>query len=398
MKERLDHNMYKFSLLLAVFLLLAVRLTHAQDKLSMEGYISDMQTVYKIEDQWLWENTFMDRFNFFAYPTTWLTGSIQFRSRIITGNTLRKIPGYTESLKSDPGFVDLTFLSSGNLGDNAGYALATTIDRLWLQFSFGNLEVVAGRQRINWGQTFVWNPNDIFNSYSYFEVDYPERPGSDALRIQYYTGNASTLELAAKMDSAKRITAAGYFRFNTLGYDIQFLGGIYQEEDLMLGAGWSGNLGPTAFRGELSYFRDLDNFSDTTGYLMASTGLDYTFSNSLFIQVEALYSAFAKEMDMNSFLQFYGGNLDVKNLGFTDWSFFSSISFPFTPLFTGSFAGIWYPEWKGFYLGPSLDLSLNNNMELSLILQHFTARFDNPAGASSRENNTFGFLRFKWSF
>jgi hypothetical protein len=38
----------------------------------------------------------------------------------------------------------------------------------------------------------------------------------------------------------------------------------------MLGAGWSGNLGPTAFRGELSYFRDLENFRDTTGYLMAS--------------------------------------------------------------------------------------------------------------------------------
>ena len=173
---------------------------------------------------------------------------------------------------------------------------------------------------------------------------------------------------------------------------------LYQEEDLVLGTGWSGNLGPAAFRGELSYFRDLENFTDTSGYLMASTGLDYTFSNSLWIQVEALYSAFAKEMDIYSFLQFYGGNLDVKNLGFTDWALFSSLSFPFTPLFTGSFAGIWYPEWKGFYLGPSLDLSINDNMELSFIFQHFTAKLDTPSGGSSREKNTFGFLRFKWSF
>jgi len=390
--------MNKLSLIFSMVLFMLVNATSAQEKITMDGYISDMQTVYKIEDQWLWENTLMDRFNFMAYPTSWLTGSIQIRSRIIIGNTLKKIPGYNDALKLDPGFVDMTFLTSGNLGDSAGYAMASTIDRLWLQFSFGNLEVIAGRQRINWGQTFVWNPNDIFNSYSYFEVDYPERPGSDAIRIQYYTGNASAIELAAKMDSSNRVTAAGYFRFNTLGYDIQLIGGVYQEEDLMLGAGWSGNLGPSAFRGELSYFRDLENFSDTTGYLMASTGFDYTFSNSLWIQVEGLYSAFAKEMDMNSFLQFYGGNLDVKNLGFTDWSFFSSLSFPFTPLFTASFAGIWYPEWKGFYLGPSLDLSINDNMELSLILQYFTAKFENSSGVSSRENNTFGFLRFKWSF
>ena len=378
--------------------MLGVGTLDAQKKLTLEGYISDMQSFYQIEDNWLWENSLQDRFNLMYYPSEWLTGNLQLRSRIIIGNTLRKIPGYSDALGGDPGWLDMTFLSSGNLGDSAGYALVSTLDRLWLQFSFGNLEIKAGRQRINWGQTFVWNPNDIFNSYSYFEVDYPERPGSDALRIQYYTGNASTIELAAKIDSADRVTAAGYFRFNVLGYDLQLLGGIYQEEDLFLGGGWSGNLGPTAFRGELSYFRDLDNFSDTTGYLMASAGFDYTFSNSLWIQVEGLYSAFAKDLDVYSFLQFYSGNLDVKSLGFTEWSFFSSVSYPFTPLINGGFAAIFYPDWKGYYLGPSFDLSLNSNMDLSLILQHFSAEFDNPNGSLSRQNNTFGFLRFKWNF
>ncbi|MCK4991388.1 MAG: hypothetical protein KAS29_12910, partial [Bacteroidales bacterium] len=179
---------------------------------------------------------------------------------------------------------------------------------------------------------------------------------------------------------------------------IQLLGGVYQAQDLILGTGWSGNLGPTAFRGELSYFRDLDQFRDTTGYLMTSLGFDYTFSNSLMIQVEGLYSGFAKEMDVNNFLQFYAGNLDVKNLGFTPWSFFANISYPLTPLLNGSFATIWYPEWKGAYLGPSLDLSLNNNFDLSLILQYFTAEFEDPSGVKNRENNTFGFFRFKWSF
>ena len=103
-------------------------------------------------------------------------------------------------------------------------------------------------------------------------------------------------------------------------------------------------------------------------------------------------------MNIYSFLQFYSGNLDVKSLGFTEWSFFSSVSYPVTPLLTGSFAGIYYPEWKGCYLGPSLDLSLLNSLDLSLILQYFTARLDNPMGGSERENGTFAFLRLKWSF
>lgn len=385
------------SFFLLVFLLITGKLA-AQDKLTLSGYLSNMTSVYHIPDLWLWENSLHNRLNLELYPTDWLTGSVQMRNRFIAGNTIPKLPAYVESVGGDQGWLDMSWAHDGNLGDSAGYVLTSTLDRLWMQFSFGNLEIKAGRQRINWGQTFVWNPNDIFNSYSYFEVDYPERPGSDALRVSYYTGNASTLELAAKIDSADRITAAGYFRFNTLGFDIQFLGGVYQEEDLMLGTGWSGNLGSTAFRGELSYFRDLDQFRDTTGYLMSSLGFDYTFSNSLMIQAEVLYSAFAREMDMSSFLDFYSGNLDVKNLGFTPWSFFSSISYPLNPLLNGSFATIWYPEWKGVYLGPSLDLSLKSNFDLSLILQYFTAEFDYPSGVTKRENNTFGFFRFKWSF
>jgi hypothetical protein len=381
-----------------LFILIFPALLQAQDEVSFSGYISDMQTVYRVPDHWFWENSLHNRLNLSIYPTSWLSASLQVRNRFIMGNTIREFPGYEEGLDGDLGWVDMNLVGGGDLGDSAGYLFSFAVDRLWVQFTLGNLEIKAGRQRINWGQTFVWNPNDIFNSYSYFEVDYPERPGSDAVRIQYYPGTASTIELATKIDSTNRVTAAGYFRFNVLGFDIQFLGGVYREEDLVLGTGWSGNLGPTAFRGEVSWFRDLDRFRDTTGYFMVSAGFDYTFFNSLWVQVEGLYSALAKEQDIYSILGFYSGTLDVKSLGFTEWSLFASLSYPFTPLISGGFAAIYFPEWKGYYLGPSFDLSLNNNLDLSLILQHFSAEFDIPHTAPERENNTFGFLRLKWSF
>jgi hypothetical protein len=84
-----------FGLLL---LLLPLATAGGQDKITLDGYVSDMQTVYHLPDQWLWENSLHNRLNLTLYPSSWLTGTLQLRNRAIVGNTLRKIPGYTEGL------------------------------------------------------------------------------------------------------------------------------------------------------------------------------------------------------------------------------------------------------------------------------------------------------------
>lgn len=371
----------------------------AQNIIELDGYLNDMQTVYFIEDDdWYWENQVHNRLNIHLYPTSWLTGSIQLRNRIIQGNTVVKLPGYTENIAGDAGWADLAFTHDGSYSDRTGYLLTSRIDRAWFEFSAGNFVATIGRQRINWGQTFVWNPNDIFNTYSYFEVDYRERPGSDALRLQYYTGMASNIELAAKIDSADRITAAGYYRFNAGGYDIQVLGGVLREEDLVLGTGWSGNLENTAFRGELSYFRDLVRFKDTTGYLITSAGWDYMFKNSLWIRGEILYSSLADELRLSSFLQLLSSGMDVKTIGFTEWSVYTSASYPITPRLNSTLAIMYYPDWKGLFAGPSLDYNVAENINLSLIFQLFSAELEDFTGSASRQETGVGYFRAKWSF
>ncbi|MCG8318265.1 MAG: hypothetical protein MI921_02070 [Cytophagales bacterium] len=51
---------------------------------------------------------------------------------------------------------------------------------------------VIGKHRINWGKSYVWNPNDVFNAYSFFDFDYEERRGTDALLIKYTTSPFSS--------------------------------------------------------------------------------------------------------------------------------------------------------------------------------------------------------------
>ena len=60
----------------------------AQEKVTLDGYLSDMQTVYHVPDNWLWENSLHNRLNLHFYPTDWLSGSVQVRNRVIIGNTI----------------------------------------------------------------------------------------------------------------------------------------------------------------------------------------------------------------------------------------------------------------------------------------------------------------------
>ena len=144
---------------------------------------------------------------------------------------------YAGLIGDDDGVVDMSW----NIIEEQSFLFNTTIDRLWLDLHYDKFQITLGRQRINWGQTFVWNPNDIFNAYSYFDFDYVERPGSDAIRFQYFPSSSSVAEVALKVDDENDITAAGLWRFNLWNYDIQFLAGLMNSEDVVIGAGWSGS-------------------------------------------------------------------------------------------------------------------------------------------------------------
>ena len=83
--------------------------------------------------------------------------------------------------------------------DSSRWVFHIMLDRLYAEYTYKNFEAKVGRQRINWGINMAFNPNDIFNAFSYFDFDYEERPGSDAILLKYYTGIASSIEVAGKM-------------------------------------------------------------------------------------------------------------------------------------------------------------------------------------------------------
>jgi hypothetical protein len=379
-------------ILILSFVLLCCGSAISQDRhkfLTLNGYVSTMQSVMfdSLSGAFINDNLIHNRLNLRGYINDNITFAAEFRNRLFTGDMIKTVPSYSEMIGSDQGCVDLSW----NILNEQSFFMNTTVDRLWVDFNYGKFQGRVGRQRINWGQTLVWNPNDIFNAYSFFDFDYVERPGSDAIRLQYYPGYSSAIEIALKADYNDNITAAALYRFNKWGYDIQFLTGYVDSEDLMAGVGWSGAFGSVSFRGEASWFQPVDNFKDTVGIGIFTIGFDKAFENSALVQAQLMYCN--NPLNPDSFSSYYFGSISTKELAFSRFSAFGQFTYPVTPLFNASLSVMWFPDMHGYYAGPSLDYSLAENVDFSIYWQHFDSKTE-----VTREKINLGFLRVKFSF
>lgn len=380
-------------IIIVFLLLISIRYINAQEreeKLFFSGYVSTLQNAQfqKLNGFWVTDNLIHNRLNFKYLFNENLSSAVELRNRVLFGESITLNPLAAEMYSSDNGFVDLT----RNVAKGKSYLVNSNIDRAWISYEKEKLKVTIGRQRINWGQTFAWNPNDIFNAYSFFDFDYVERPGSDAIRVQYYNSEVSSTEAAFKLNAKNKITAAALHRFNRFEYDFQFLGGILEESDYVIGFAWSGAIKSMSFRGEASYFQPVKETFDTSGITMYSVSADYTFSNSLTLMAEYLYSN-NKVPDNVTFLEFYNAPLTVKNLSFVKHSIVVQASYPLTPLINTNLALMYLPGVDGYYIGPGISYNLAENVDASIFYQGFSAEI-----AQTTQRFHLLFLRLKWSF
>lgn len=387
-----NSGMKKTVIIPAILIILNSALLSQEEKpkfFELNGYLTTMQSAMfdSISGPFVFDNLIHNRLNLKGYVNDHITLAVELRNRLFTGDMARTGNIYSEMIGTDPGWIDMSW----NLVTKNSFFFNTTIDRLWLDLNFEKIQVRVGRQRINWGQTFVWNPNDVFNAYSFFDFDYIERPGSDAVRIQYYPTSSSAVELAAKIDSEDDVTAAGLYRFNKWGYDFQVLAGYSNSSDILAGAGWSGAIGSLSFRGEGTWFRPLENFSDTAGTTIITAGIDKIFDDNSMVQAQVMYCN--NPLELTDFTSFYNGNLSAKDLSFSKFSAFGQFTWAANPLLNIGISAMWLPDLKGYFTGPSLDYSIAENLDFSLIWQHF-----NSMMGSTRTRINLAFLRIKFSF
>lgn len=351
-------------------------------------------TFDSIHSNWNIDNQLHNRINFVFKPFNTLEIKLGIRNRLIYGNSVSINPMYSDYVEEDYGWMQL----SKNFIEGNSILLNSNIDRFSIKYHFNSFEMEFGRQRINWATTSVWNPSDLFNNASYFDFDYEEKPGSDALRLQYFLGPLSNVEFAIKLDHQNKKTTAIKWQGNIKNYDLNIIAGEINESDLTAGFSWAGNIKTIGFKGETMFFKPFNSDSNSNVF-EATISLDYLFNNSLYLMTQVLYSDIAKESPIKNFATFYTSNLNAKYLSFTKWNLFGMATYPISPLISSSIAIMYYPEFGGYFINPSMNYSLGENSDFGLFWQYFQGSFPNTiTGLKTKQRINMLFLRFKWNF
>lgn len=330
------------------------------------GYLKELPYLQFVKNQkTVFNNVLNLRLNFalnFSESTRFV---LEMRNRWLAGDTEWGSEAFVTTLKNGNGWLNAGTAFSMGGKHSAVHIMA---DRFYLEHNSGKWQIKAGRQRINWGINMVSNPNDLFNTYSFFDFDYPERPGSDAVRVQYYRNGMSHIEAAfAPASHISDAVGAFLYDLNFKEYDVQFITGYYHNR-FVLGTGWAGHIRAAGFKGEISLFSDLSGNDRNTNVVAAVSG-DYIFDNSLYFVVEALYNGGFNPAGYN--VSDLYRPLSADNIMFSEFAVTTSVSYPFSPVISGSLAAMSLPDIHAYFISPSFTWSVKSNLDASLTSQIF---------------------------
>ncbi len=334
----------------------------------LRGYIREMPAIRMDSDfsDPGFTNLVHNRLNLRWDPAGNFRIAFEVRNRLFYNSMFKEHPQYSDLLGRDDGLVDMSWVW---LSDGAwiGHTMA---DRLYADWRSENWHVRVGRQRINWGINLVSNPNDLFNTYSFFDFDYEERPGTDAVRIQHYLGDLSRVQLAVSPARNSRETvAAGLLNLDIRNYDFQALAGYFRNR-LALGTGWAGSIGGAGFKGEATWFYDLEEEEGTgRGNLVAATGLDYMFSNGTFGVVEFLYNGGYQRREGDVFM--ITEPMRPDNIMFSKYAITVSATHPFSPVLNGGLSMMALPDIEAAFFMPRIEYSLARDLDMEFVGQIF---------------------------
>jgi len=369
-----------------LILLYSIQLNAQLSDLEYGGYVKNMATyidgtyeVLPIEPG-KFQDVFQGRLNLDWYPIYEINFSAQTRHLFTYQKELYFAQGFINQLSRSSYYFDLKWEAI----EENDYTFFSEFDRLNLLWTAGNLEVTLGRQRIAWGTCLVWNPTDLFNAANILDFDYPERPGTDAVKIQYYIDETSAVEFAFSPGKTEGdVIYAGRYKTNFWNYDFDFLAG-WQKNTIKIGGSWAGDISGGGFRGEIVYSKPdiiettpvnpalatfappgvIPGFILDKPYWTAALSYDYTFENSLYLHTEWLYNelGLTKNSGYRRYQTIYSGELSPSR-----HSLFYEIAYDITPLLRGNIFFIVNPTDQSWIAAPSLIYSLATNWEIYLL-------------------------------
>jgi hypothetical protein len=236
--------------------------------------------------------------------------------------------------------------------------LIQNLNRLNLNMNFQYADLSIGRMPIAFGSAKSINPTDVLTPFAVNTIDKEERIGVDAAFIKIPINELSLIEVGfvggndlESKNNAKFIRP----KFNFSGYDIAFSFMNFKEKNLV-GFDLQHSIQDAGFWFESAYV-DQTNFR-VNDFIRITTGVDYKFSNTLYLAGEYHYNGASGNSATFSPLEFiYLRDFDY---------FILTSSYEFTPLLTGSIQSYVNLKDKSNLSSLKLDYNFKENLYLSL--------------------------------
>jgi hypothetical protein len=174
--------------------------------------------------------------------------------------------------------------------DNSDFRLLQNLDRAFITLSPDFGDIYVGRQPVAFGSARVINPTDVITSFTYIELNNEERVGVDAVRMKVPYGEMGELDIGMVAgDDLSSEESAAFIRARMYAYETDIAPiAVLFKENLLLGIDIARSAGDAGFwfEGGYTFANIADNHISGQDYLRVSTGLDYSFSESLYAYIE----------------------------------------------------------------------------------------------------------------
>lgn len=255
--------------------------------------------------------------------------NVQYDNEVFLGSYLETSQFAAQKNLSTGNYLDLrqTYIDTKSVFARHG------LYRAYVDARLKQADLRIGRQRIAWGSGLFWSPVDIINPIDPTQIERDERPGVDAVLVDWDYSQLARLSLAyAAHASPVRPTMAGRWRTNRAGFDLGLTTGQIRDED-MVGFDFAGQWQSIGLRGELTQASSPIDGS----YQRAVLSADYTSPNTLSTIMELYYNGQGQSSPASyQFARLLSGeirNLARRYLG-------TMVAYDFTPLL----------KWQNYYI------------------------------------------------
>lgn len=172
------------------------------------------------------------------------------------------------------------------LDDDDKNPLFQNLDRLNFQIQTDAGDLTVGRQAISFGSARIINPTDIFLPFDVRTFNTEYRTGVDAVRFQRPWGELGEIDFGIVLgEDAKTENSAAFLqvRTNHNGTDYQLALIEFADQQLA-------GLGLQTAIWDLGFWFEAAHVKGDEDYLRLSTGVDYSFSENTFAQIEYHYN------------------------------------------------------------------------------------------------------------